>query len=195
MLNFIFNAIFLLYSRAFVDYGLMATYFSAACVYVVFISESIMNVVQFRTHINWDIRIYIAFVIIPLIFIGQIRKLKFLVPFSAVANLFIIVTFAITLYYMFNQPLHFEDKPLSASIAQFPLFFSTVIFAMEGIGVVMPVENSMRKPQHFLGCPGVLNTAMITVITLYALIGFFGYVRYGDIVKGSITLNLQEGEV
>lgn len=64
---------------------------------------------------------------------------------------------------------------------------------MEGIGAVMPVENDMKKPQHFLGCPGVLNTAMITVVTLYAVIGFFGYVRFGDEVKGSITLNLPEG--
>lgn len=55
---------------------------------------------------------------------------------------------------------------------------------MEGIGVVMPVENDMKKPQHFLGCPGVLNTAMITVVVLYAVIGFFGYVRFGDEVKG-----------
>lgn len=60
---------------------------------------------------------------------------------------------------------------------------------MEGIGVVMPVENDMQKPQHFLGCPGVLNTAMITVVVLYAVIGFFGYVRYGDDVRG-IFLNV-----
>lgn len=66
---------------------------------------------------------------------------------------------------------------------------------MEGIGVVMPVENAMKKPQHFLGCPGVLNVAMITVIVLYAVIGFFGYVRYGNDVKGSVTMNLPEGVV
>lgn len=64
---------------------------------------------------------------------------------------------------------------------------------MEGIGAVMPLENDMKKPQHFLGCPGVLNTAMITVVVLYAVIGFFGYVRFGDEVKGSVTLNLPEG--
>lgn len=64
---------------------------------------------------------------------------------------------------------------------------------MEGIGVVMPVENSMKNPQHFLGCPGVLNTAMSTVMCLYAVIGFLGYARYGDTVKASITLNLPEG--
>jgi proton-coupled amino acid transporter len=63
---------------------------------------------------------------------------------------------------------------------------------MEGIGVVMPVENSMKSPQHFLGCPGVLNTAMITVVALYAVIGFFGYAKYGDAVQGSITLSLGE---
>lgn len=59
---------------------------------------------------------------------------------------------------------------------------------MEGIGVVMPVENDMQKPQHFLGCPGVLNTAMITVVVLYAVIGFFGYVRYGEEVRGNVDL-------
>lgn len=71
-------------------------------------------------------------------------------------------------------------------------FDSTVIFAMEGIGVVMPVENGMKKPQHFLGCPGVLNTAMVTVVVLYALIGFLGYVAYGEDVAASVTLNLDD---
>lgn len=66
---------------------------------------------------------------------------------------------------------------------------------MEGIGVVMPVENEMAKPQQFLGCPGVLNIAMVIVITLYGFVGFFGYLQYGDFVKGSITLNLPEEDV
>jgi solute carrier family 36 (proton-coupled amino acid transporter) len=96
---------------------------------------------------------------------------------------------------MFNVPLKFEDKPLFASWGTLPLFFSTVIFAMEGIGVVMPVENEMKSPQHFLGCPGVLNTAMGTIIVSYSVIGFFGYVRFGDDVLGSVTLNLPEGEL
>ncbi|XP_055698941.1 proton-coupled amino acid transporter-like protein CG1139 isoform X2 [Phlebotomus papatasi] len=181
-------------SKLFVDYALMATYYSAACVYIVFIATSFAKVINFELELDWDVRIYIALIFIPVLIMGQIRILKYLVPFSAIANLFIIVTFAVTLYYMFNVELEFHDKPLFSSFGQLPLFFSTVIFAMEGIGVVMPVENSMKKPQHFLGCPGVLNTAMITVIVLYAVMGFFGYVRFGDIVEGSITLNLPQTE-
>lgn len=143
--------------------------------------------------VDLDVRLYIAIVVLPCIILGQIRQLKYLVPFSAIANLFIVITFAITLYYMFNGPLQISQRPMFSSFSQLPLFLSTVIFSMEGIGVVMPVENAMKKPQNFLGCPGVLNTAMITIVILYAVIGFFGYVRYGDDVKGSITMNLPDG--
>lgn len=48
----------------------------------------------------------------------------------------------------------------------------------------------MRTPEHFIGCPGVLNTGMGLVVTLYALTGFFGYLKYGDKTEASITLNL-----
>lgn len=121
--------------------------------------------------------------------------LKYLVPFSAIGNAMIIIVFGITMYYVFNEPLQFDDKPLFASWGSLPYFFSTVIFAMDGISAVMPVENDMKKPQHYLGCPGVLNTAMITLIVLYSAIGLIGYVRFGEEVKGSVTLNLPEGMV
>lgn len=51
----------------------------------------------------------------------------------------------------------------------------------------------MKNPQKFLGCPGVLNTAMIASTILYGSIGFLGYIRYGDDVQASVTLNLPEG--
>lgn len=54
----------------------------------------------------------------------------------------------------------------------------------------MPVENSMRNPQHFLGCPGVLNITMTIVVALYATLGVFGYLKYGEAVDATITLNI-----
>jgi proton-coupled amino acid transporter len=65
---------------------------------------------------------------------------------------------------------------------------------MEGIGAVMPVENSMKKPQQFLGFPSVLMIAMITVTVMYTVLGFLGYVRFGSEIQGSITLNLPTNE-
>lgn len=48
----------------------------------------------------------------------------------------------------------------------------------------------MEKPHHFLGCPSVLNITMTTVVILYTILGVFGYMKYGEAVKGSITLNV-----
>lgn len=132
---------------------------------------------------------------LPLMILCFVRELKRLVPFSMAANLFIVVSFAITLYYMFTDLPSAHDRRLIADVDKMPLFFSTVIFAMEGIGVVMPVENQMKNPKHFLGFPFILYVAMAVVVILYAIIGFFGYLRYGDLTEGSITLNLPTDEV
>lgn len=58
----------------------------------------------------------------------------------------------------------------------------------------MPLERNMAKPEDFRGYNGVLNTAMIIVTCGYIAVGFFGYLKYGDAVCGSITLNLPAGD-
>lgn len=99
----------------------------------------------------------------------------------------------ITFYYLFDEvhePSSLSDNYIG-NISDFPIFFCTVIFAMEGIGVIMPLENSMRTPQHFLGCPGILNIAMTVVMSLYVFMGFFGYLRYpgiDDTITSSIPI-------
>lgn len=67
--------------------------------------------------------------------------------------------------------------------------------SVPAIGVVMSLENNMKTPQNFIGCPGVLNIGMFVVVILYTAVGFFGYLKYGEDTKGSITLNLPTEEV
>lgn len=43
-----------------------------------------------------------------------------------------------------------------------------------------------------MGWTGVLNTSMTIVTSLYVAVGFYGYLKYGDDVKSSITLNLPQ---
>ncbi|RZF32786.1 hypothetical protein LSTR_LSTR014198, partial [Laodelphax striatellus] len=57
---------------------------------------------------------------------------------------------------------------------------------------VLPIENSMSKPEQFLGCPGVLNGAMSIVVILYMVVGFFGYLRFGNATQATVTLNLPD---
>lgn len=55
---------------------------------------------------------------------------------------------------------------------------------------MLPLENEMKTPKAFGGTFGVLNKAMVVIVFLYVGMGFFGYLNYGDEIKGSITLNL-----
>jgi len=69
-------------------------------------------------------------------------------------------------------------------------YFSQIVILQ-----VMPLENNMKNPQNFLGCFLVLNTAMTVIVCLFTMVGFFGYLKYGDEVEGSISLNLPEDEM
>ena len=57
---------------------------------------------------------------------------------------------------------------------------------------VLPIENKMKRPSELGGWTGVLNIGVTIAILLFSFIGFFGYLRFGDEIHGSITLNLPE---
>lgn len=121
--------------------------------------------------------------------------MKYLAPFSSVANFVTIVSFGIIAYYIFREPLTLEGKVAVGPVSQFPLFFGTVLFALEAIGVILPLENEMKTPKAFGGSTGVLNRSMVLIVCLYVGMGLFGYLNYGDEAQGSITLNLPAQEV
>ncbi|KAJ8945422.1 hypothetical protein NQ318_009878, partial [Aromia moschata] len=183
--------------RNFVEIALVLTYFVGNAVYVVFITESITKLLAFyyEDAESWY-PYFIVGIMVLLIICCQVRELKHLVPFSFIANSTMIVAFGITLYYTFSglSEVKFSERKMVNDISGIPSFFGTVVFAMEGIGTIMPVENSMVKPQ-FVGCPGVLNIAMGMVVSLYTSIGFFGYIRYGDDTEATITKNLPSSEI
>lgn len=56
---------------------------------------------------------------------------------------------------------------------------------------VMPLENEMRNPKKYVGVTGVLSRAFVFIIVLYIAMGSFGYLKYGNAIKESITLNLE----
>lgn len=181
--------------KHFINYGLFITYFGTCSVYTVIIAENFLQIYEHYAQTKIDVRIVIAMLLIPLILLSWVPNLKYLAPFSAVANVFMGIGLTITFYYLCQDMPPISDRQLHTSFLKIPPFFGIVIFAMEAIGVVMPLENSMKTPQHFIGLCGVLNQGMSGVTLVYILLGFLGYVKYGDEAKGSITLNLPIEEI
>lgn len=193
-------------------FGLFLTYFGTCSVYTVIVAKNFEQVRKKRTEFSklWNsiiilfllfqvlnhwtgtevsLRMLIACLLIPLILLSWIPNLKYLAPVSMIANVFMGLGLGITFYYLVQGLPSIETRKYF-EMSTLPAFFSITIFAMEAIGVVMPLENNMENPRHFLGVCGVLSQGMSGVTLIYMFLGFLGYLRYGEYTEESITLNL-----
>ncbi|ERL87779.1 hypothetical protein D910_05168 [Dendroctonus ponderosae] len=184
------------FAKASINLFLVIDLLGCCCVYIVFVAKNVKQVVDVYApeEYTFDIRFYMAAMLPLLIFVNLIRNLKYLSPLSMLANILVATGIGITFYYIFSDLPSLDSQPAYESVTKLPMFFGTAIFALEGIGVVMPLENNMKHPSHFIGCPSVLNIGMFFVVSLYASTGFFGFLKYGDATEGSITLNLPQDD-
>ncbi|KAH8379992.1 hypothetical protein KR009_008422, partial [Drosophila setifemur] len=178
----------------FVDGFLAFYHFGICCVYVVFIAESIKQLVD-EYLVEWDVRIHMCIIIVPLMLIYSIRNLKLLAPFSSAANLLLLVGFGIILYYIFDDLPPLSERKAFVAFTELPTFFGTVLFALEAVGVILAIEENMEKPRAFVRPCGIMNGGMSIVLGLYVLLGFFGYWKYGEEALGSVTLNIPQSEI
>ena len=180
-------------ARTVIDVFLCITQLGFCCVYFVFISQNMQQIFNhYYGEINYHI--YMAFILLPMLLLASIRNLKYLSPVSMLANILQFIGLGIIFYYLLQDMPYTWERKTFASWGQLPLYFGTAIYAFEGIGVVLPLENQMKTPADMKGWNGVLNTSMVLVSCLYIAVGFFGYLKYGQTVTGSITLNLPVDE-
>uniref|UniRef100_A0A182HFX0 Amino acid transporter transmembrane domain-containing protein n=1 Tax=Anopheles arabiensis TaxID=7173 RepID=A0A182HFX0_ANOAR len=172
--------------RNIIDWYLMLT---TVVVFVVFVGTTLREVVNYRTGWDWSDRTYILLVGVPILFITQIREIKYLVPFSAIAGFLILANIVISLVFIFQEPLSLENRRMLPTASTVAPYMGIVYFALDATCLIFPLENQMRHPQHYLGCPGIVNLNYLCLAILYSFFGAVGYIRYGDDVESSIILN------
>ncbi|XP_048515661.1 proton-coupled amino acid transporter 1 isoform X2 [Athalia rosae] len=181
--------------RLLVNLFLCTTQLGFCCVYFVFISTNVKQVLDVHG-VEWDVHLHMAIVLIPILLTTWIRNLKYLVPVSSLANLLMIGGYCCTIYMMSEDlPPIDKDRKYVASWNTLPLFFGTVIYSFEGISLVLPLKNEMKKPSNFDKPLGVLNVGMVIVSIMFVSTGFLAYLKYGDNIQGSVTLNLDQTQI
>ena len=85
----------------------------------------------------YNVRWYMLVFLVPLLLLNCIKNLKKLAPVSSFANFITVISYGIIVYYLFEQNPTLENRePFGKDISKYPLFFGTVLFALEAIGVV-----------------------------------------------------------
>ncbi|KAM9252875.1 proton-coupled amino acid transporter 2 [Dugong dugon] len=189
------------WGRCVVIFFLTVTQLGFCCAYIVFVADNLKQVVEAvngttnNCHHNetvtltptMDSRLYMLSFLPFLVLLVLIQNLRVLSIFSLLANISMLVSLVIITQYIVQGIPDPGRLPLVASWKTYPLFFGTAMFSFESIGVVLPLENNMKDARRF---PAILSLGMFIITTLYVVIGALGYLKFGDDIKASITLNL-----
>lgn len=161
--------------------------------YIVFTSENlqafVLAVSKCRTWIDIKLMVLMQLIVfLPLSLIRDISKLGFT---ALVADAFILLGLIYLGYYDIAtlvrnggvlDIINFNSK-------DWTLFIGTAIFTFEGVGLIIPIQESMKQPAKF---PPVLAGVMIIITVVFISIGALSYAAFGSKTKTVVLLNLSQ---
>ncbi|KAJ4302184.1 hypothetical protein N0V88_002320 [Collariella sp. IMI 366227] len=162
--------------------------------YIVFTSENlqafILAVTDCKTFvpITWLIILQMV-IFLPFSLLRDIGKLGFT---ALIADAFIIIGLAYLFYYdIFTLNTQGLADIIMFNQKDWTLFIGTAIFTFEGIGLIIPIQESMRHPQKF---PKVMFVVMVIITTLFVVMGAVSYAAYGSKTETVVLLNLPQDD-
>ncbi|KAL2812635.1 transmembrane amino acid transporter protein-domain-containing protein [Aspergillus granulosus] len=127
-------------------------------------------------------------VLIPLALIRNISKLG---PVALVADAFIL--FGLGYIYFYDIASLAARGPGPGvelfNSTSFTLTIGSCIFTFEGIGLILPIQSSMKRPQCF---DGLLYAVMAIITVLFTAVGALSYAAFGQDTQTEIFTNLPQ---
>ena len=161
--------------------------------YIVFTSENlqafILAVSDCRTWI--DIKYMILMQLIIFLPLSLIRDISKLGATALIADVFILLGLFYLYYYdIFTIVAHHGVSDIvSFNPRDWTLFIGTAIFTFEGIGLIIPIQESMKQARKF---PPVLAGVMIIITVIFVSMGALSYAAYGSTTQTVVILNLPQ---
>ncbi|ODQ51691.1 hypothetical protein SAICODRAFT_59270 [Saitoella complicata NRRL Y-17804] len=162
------------------------------CAYTIFTAENLSAFVSAVTDCRVKIDIIWMFLLQLIIFmpLAMIRDINKLSGTALVADFFILLGLLGLYYY---DILTLSTNGLADielfNANDFTLFIGTAVFTFEGIGLIIPVQEAMARPEKL---PKVLSGVMLLITVVFTSIGVLSYAAYGSSVKTVVLLNLPQ---
>lgn len=163
--------------------------------YIVFVSQNLqafaLAVSNCKSFIDIKYMVLMQLVIfLPLSLIRDISKLGFT---ALIADVFILLGLLYIYYYDARTLIGNGgiSDVISFNPATWSMFIGTAIFTYEGVGLIIPIQESMKEPRRF---PGVLAGVMVIITFIFLSAGALSYAAYGSATKTVILLNLPQDD-
>ncbi|KAI9457129.1 transmembrane amino acid transporter protein-domain-containing protein [Russula earlei] len=157
--------------------------------YTIFVAENLQSFIFAASRCTYFIPVQYLIVMqlvvfLPLALIRNLAKLSITV---LIADVFILVG----LIYIFGSEFGIIAQRGIAKVElfnpkDFPLLIGTAAFSFEGIGLIIPIRDSMRAPHKF---PMAISGVMAFLIILFGGAGAMSYLTFGSEVNTIILKN------
>src|SRR5947207_2224416 len=111
----------------------------------------------------------------------MIRDISKLSGTALIADFFIMLGLCVLYYFdIFTLSTRGLADITYFNSEDYVLFLGTAAFAFEGIGLIIPIQESMIRPEKF---KFVLTMVIVILILVFTSIGVLSYAAYGSSVK------------
>ncbi|KAI9371380.1 transmembrane amino acid transporter protein-domain-containing protein [Aspergillus egyptiacus] len=164
------------------------------CACIIFTAENIrafcIAVMPDTVHSLTTMRLIVfqLLILTPLAFIRNISKLG---PIALLADAFIL--FGLGYIYSYDIAA-LASHGMAANVDlfnsdSFTLTIGSCIFTFEGIGLILPIQSSMKRPQSF---DGLLYAVMGIITVLFTAVGALSYATFGSETNTEIFSNFPQ---
>ncbi|RNE98661.1 putative amino acid tansporter [Trypanosoma rangeli] len=173
--------------KHFTDFSLLFTQFGFCVVYIQYASSIFASIFAF-SH-AYHVFVFLAvFMVTPMTFFSH--HMGALAYASMLAAVFVVIVLAGAVR---EEVVFLATRGVSPAAVFFVptmrifVFISGHMFSLEGIGTVLPVENSMTDedlPQFAT----LVKYTLASIVATYLVVGVLGYLAFGDALQTSVVL-------
>ncbi|KAF2765026.1 hypothetical protein EJ03DRAFT_280952 [Teratosphaeria nubilosa] len=158
---------------------------------IVFTAENLLSFVNAVSNASLGVDSLIAIQFIILIPLALIRKISKLGPAAILADAFILIGLIYIWYYDITTLYTSNIAPsvVLFNPSSFTLTVGAAIFTFEGIGLILPIQSSMKQPEKF---PKLLYIVMLIITVIFTSVGALCYATFGDETKIQIISNFPQ---
>lgn len=128
-------------------------------------------------------------ILIPMSFIRNISKLG---PAALLADIFILIGLTYIYWYdisCISKMGGFHPTIELFNPRDFTLTIGSAIFTFEGIGLILPIQSSMKHPEHF---SKLLYIVMLIITVTFTSVGVLCYGTFGENVSVEVITNFPQ---
>jgi proton-coupled amino acid transporter len=128
-------------------------------------------------------------VLIPMSFIRNISKLG---PAALLADVFILIGLTYIYWYdisLISKMGGFHPTVELFNPRDFTMTIGSAIFTFEGIGLILPIQSSMKQPEHF---SKLLYIVMLIITVIFTSVGVLCYGTFGENVSVEVITNFPQ---